>query len=262
WKIPGMDKDQLRLALSRSWRAPELSSLDAGRVYALDNSFSTPDSSGNPRLKPELAWGLDAAYEHYLNGGGMLVGRLFAKRVDDSMVTSRMIDAGRWIEKPINAGRASISGLELEARFKLAQLLDKAPPLSLRASANWYQSRVDAIPGPDNRVGSQNPFSMNLGLDYVFANGSLSAGGNFGFVRRGWVRVSQDESVFAANQRTLELYGLYKLDQSAQLRLVASNLYRDHDRTIHRIANGDLAQSRDTALRTYRLIRAVAELKF
>ena len=61
-------------------------------------------------------------------------------------------------------------GIELEAKGRAAELfpslVDKANPLSLRASLNLYRSKVDALPGPDNRLEGQPPWTANIGIDW------------------------------------------------------------------------------------------------
>lgn len=59
WKIPGSDGAQVRLALARTYKPPAVGSLNARQVMANVNTPGTPDFKGNPRLRPELAWGLD-----------------------------------------------------------------------------------------------------------------------------------------------------------------------------------------------------------
>jgi iron complex outermembrane receptor protein len=46
------------------------------------------------------------------------------------------------------------------------------------ASLSVYRSTVEGIPGPDNRLEGQQPWSANLGFDHSFAGTPLSLGGN------------------------------------------------------------------------------------
>jgi len=62
WKLPEQEKDQLRFALSRTYKAPTTRSLVPRRYTANnDNGPNNPDFQGNPQLLPELAWGADLA---------------------------------------------------------------------------------------------------------------------------------------------------------------------------------------------------------
>jgi hypothetical protein len=45
---------------------------DPAPLHSVNNSQTEPDSIGNPNLKPELALGIDASYEHYWAEGALL----------------------------------------------------------------------------------------------------------------------------------------------------------------------------------------------
>jgi hypothetical protein len=87
-------------------------------------------------------------------------------------------------------------------------------------SRNW--SKVDAVPGPDNRLDQQTPLSANLGIDYTV--GAVSTGGSFAFKNGGNVRVAANQVAYANVQRNLDLYALWKLGRQYQLRLTAENV--------------------------------------
>ena len=44
---------------------------------------------GNPNLKPELATGLDVAWETYLSGGGMVSASVFHRRITNLIRTDK-----------------------------------------------------------------------------------------------------------------------------------------------------------------------------
>ena len=73
WKPDPKKRDQLRLSLTRSYRSPSVGQLIArpslNPRYPVDvpNDPTHPDSAGNPGLRPELASGLDLAFERYLD---------------------------------------------------------------------------------------------------------------------------------------------------------------------------------------------------
>ncbi|WP_288380578.1 TonB-dependent receptor [uncultured Massilia sp.] len=71
-KILGAKGDQLRLALTRTYRAPPLSNLVPTLFHQTFNTEVSPDFVGNPALRPELATGVDAAWEHYFATGGLV----------------------------------------------------------------------------------------------------------------------------------------------------------------------------------------------
>jgi iron complex outermembrane receptor protein len=59
-----------------------------------------PDSAGNPDLMPELAVGLDVAFEHYLSGGGLLSANVFVRKIDTLMRNRVALESVSWADAP------------------------------------------------------------------------------------------------------------------------------------------------------------------
>src|SRR5690606_7584834 len=145
YKFPekkGKGADQLRLALSRTYKAPDIGSLVPLRREWENNSPTEADYQGNPDLKPELAWGFDAAWEHYWAEGAMLSVSGALRRIDDYTSNRIYFDGLRWIFTPVNDDRATLRSLEIETRFPLKALLPNAPAIDLRAAISRYWSQV------------------------------------------------------------------------------------------------------------------------
>lgn len=263
WRLPGSEKDQIRMSLTNSYRAPSLSDLIALPSLSRLNSATRPDRIGNPALKPELARGLDLAYEHYLGRGGIVSVSGFVREIDQLMrrVTT-LQDNGRWLSAPANLGHARTSGLELEAKLKLADLIGNAPALDLRANYSRFWSRVDGIPGPNNRLDQQASQTANLGFDYRLKDLPLTVGGSFNWTPATTIQTSPTEIVEGAAKRVLDLYALWKFDARTQLRVAAANLLRDDYDSARVVYADGLAQSADTRSRTYAVLTVKLETKF
>jgi outer membrane receptor protein involved in Fe transport len=218
----GPRHDQLRLAVSRTYKAPGMDQLLPHRYTSVNNSQVEPDTLGNPNLKPELALGVDAAWEHSWAEGTLFSLSASRRRIDDYARYLVRFDGGRWISQPANVGRASTSTVQLETQFPLPTVFDSAPPLELRANLARNWSHVNAVPGPDNRLDQQTPLSANLGFDYHATR--WTSGANFGFQRGATVRVANNQAAYLSARRDLELYALYKLDPRRQLRISAMNV--------------------------------------
>lgn len=214
--------DQLRLALARTYRAPGLDQLIPHRYTSINNSQVESDTEGNPYLKPELALGLDAAWEHSWAEGAMLSLSASTRRIHDVARTLVQFDGARWVALPVNYGRARSSSVQVETSFPLPTLFASAPPIELRANVARNWSRLDAVPGPDNRLERQTPLSANLGLDWH--SGRVDAGASFGYQGGGPVRISPNQIAYQNVKRDLELYALWKLDPTHQLRITGANL--------------------------------------
>ena len=242
WKPDPKTRDQVRLSLTRSYRSPGLSQLIArpwvNRRFPADgpNEPTHPDSAGNPLLQPELASGLDLAFERYLQGGGLLSANLFVRQLSGvirNVVTLETVSYSpvpRWVSRPQNIGDASTQGLELEARFRLDQLIDDAARVELRGNLGLYRSSVEGIPGPDNRLDGQAPATLNLGADYRFRSLPLSVGGNFNWVPAYRTQLAADRAVTVGRKIVHDAYALWTFSPAVGLRLLASNLVpRDYE---------------------------------
>ena len=266
WHIPGHEKDQVRASLTRSYRAPSLADLIALPSFSRLNSATQPDRTGNPNLKPELATGIDVAYEHYLGRNGIVSIGGFVRNISDLMRRDTALqntDSGpRWVSTPTNIGKARTSGIELEAKFQLAELMENAPALDLRSNYSRFWSTVDGIPGPNNRLDGQASQTANLGLDYRIKDVPLTLGGSFNWTPAVTVQTSPTQRVDGGAKRALDVYGLWKFNPRTQLRVSANNLLgADHGSGSVVTTNG-LMQMADVVARTYTVWSAKLETKF
>jgi outer membrane receptor protein involved in Fe transport len=244
WKLPDSEKDQLRLALARTYKAPLTRDL-VPRRYTVnnDNSAANPDVEGNPALRPELSWGLDLAYETYFGKGGMASVSGFARHIQDVTLQRLYRQNGKWIGRPENDGSAVAAGIEFDARSDLRSWLPGALPLEVRVNAARNWSRLDSVPGPYNRLADQAPASANVGLDYRPAD-NWSGGFNLNYQGGGTSRSSAQSSSYAGARCMLELYGVRKMAARTRLRVSVTNALRQDRRTaqVYADADGSLSQ--------------------
>ncbi|MFZ6721352.1 TonB-dependent receptor plug domain-containing protein [Undibacterium sp. Ji49W] len=256
YKLPDSKNDQVRLGITRTYKAPDTSRLIPRRSISNNNSATSPDYMGNPNLKPELAWGLDMAYEHYLPGGGMLSASVFMRRIDDITRTDlSKDDNGKYVVKPINSGQATTKGIELEAKLPLKAIMADAPAIDFRANLSFNWSNLSTVPGPNNRLDSQTPISANLGIDYKLDKLPLTIGGNASFQDGGFVRISKEslpypkeQSSYSVPKRVLDLYALWKFDAKTNLRVSIGNaLHQDNiNASIYTDSDGTTRQTNTT----------------
>ena len=245
WKLPGRERDQLRLALSRTYKAPLTRNL-VPRRYTINNGNgpTNPDVEGNPKLRPELAWGVDAGYESYFGKGGVVSLSAYARRISAVTVQRLLQDGATWVSTFANGGRAQSHGLEFDAKLPLAALYAGAPAVDLRANASRNWSRLDSVPGPHNRLAEQTPLTLNLGLDYR-PGAAWTTGVNFNYLGGGPARITPTLSSDAGPVRTLDAYALWKTGAASQLRLSVANALRRDRRSAqyHADAVGSTARS-------------------
>lgn len=215
-------QDRLRLALARTYKAPTARELMPRRYVANDNTPLTPNWQGNPELKPELSWGLDAAWEHDLGKAGMLSLSGYGRQIDDVVLPRVSYVNGEWAELRSNSGRAYVWGVESDGRLNLKQYNATLPAVELHGNLALNRSRLTALPGPDNRLNEQAPWSLNLGADWQL-NGDLTVGSNYTAQGSAWARVSPEQRNRSASKHTLDLYGVWKWRKDAQLRLTVND---------------------------------------
>lgn len=262
WKIPGSKNDQVRFALSRTYKAPEVFRLTPRRFISTQNNAANPDSIGNPSLRPELAFGLDATYEHFFNEGGLFSLNIYARKIKDITVSRLLNQDGRFVVTPINDGRANTYGLELEAKFPLRTFINNAPAIEVRGNLAINQSRLDSIPGPNNRLDSQTPFSANLGADYKFSQLPLTLGANFSFQSGGSVRIQSNQINNSAPKRILDIFGLWRFDAKTSLRVSVANALHQNSIASKNFFDEAGSFNQTTNSQTTSQFRAIIEHKF
>ncbi len=241
WKMEPASRDQVRFSLTRSYRSPSLQNLIArpsiSNRFPLPgtNTPTQPDRAGNPALKPELATGIDIAVERYLPGSGLLSANIFRRNISNFLRSQTALESvpwsavPRWVSRTQNVGDATTQGLELEAKFRLSEVWADAPRIDLRANASFYRSKVESVPGPDNRLDQQPSATANLGADYKLAGTPFTVGGNLNWTPAYTTRISDVQLAYAGRKLIADAHVLWVVDPSWQVRLSASNLgARDH----------------------------------
>ena len=281
WKLPDRPRDQVRMSLTRSYRAPSTSQLIArpsiSSLYpdlSQTNQPTSPDRAGNPALLPELAWGLELGVERYLDAGGILSTNLFLRKIDKlirqvrSQETVVYATAPRWVSRPQNIGQADVAGLELEAKGRLSDLMATDLPITLRSNFTLMWSQVNQVLGPNNRLEGQAPYTANLGADWPVKGTPLSLGANLNFTPSFQITQIDNQVSRQGVKRVLDANAAWRFSPDASLRLTVSNAaarpYETGSTLLLADANGLAAgsQSSDTVTRTYTTINLRGEFRF
>jgi len=258
WRLDERGRDQIRASLTRSYRAPSLQdlitrpALSARYAPPGPNDATSPDRIGNANLRPELARGVELAYEKYLSQGGVLSANLFHRRITGLIRNITELEAvpwaavPRWVQRPQNLEGARVTGIELEAKFRLDELVAEAPAVSLRGNLSIFRSKVEGVPGPDNRIDQQPKGTANFGADYRLRGVPLQLGGSLNLTPEYRLQSSATQSSVTGAKRVADLYALWTINTYAQLRFSAGNvLARDYanssaivaGNTIHGVEN-------------------------
>jgi len=264
WKPDPQKRDQIRMSLTRSYKTPTLYNLVARYVPSLgENSWTQPDRTGNPDLKPELATGIDVAFERYLDQGGVLSANVFHRKITDLIryTTAYNSATQRYISSPANVGDAYTQGIELEAKFRLNQAFTDAWPVDIRSNTSFFRSKVKAIPGPNNRLDQQPGMTANLGADYRLRGLPLTLGGNLNWNPDYFTQRSEQQLSYQGVKRVADVYGLWRISGANALRLTVSNLVPRDYLTSSSFINGSLSETSRSTDRNWRTVQLRLEMK-
>lgn len=281
YKLDPKGRDLVRASLTRSYKAPDLNALLArptvnGLFPLLDaagqpqrNEEQYPDRIGNPLLKPELATGLDLAFEKYLEGGGLVSVGVFHRRVNNLIRNVSTLEEvswstlPRWVSRPVNFSKAKTSGLELELKGRAGELMpalfEPRLALNVRAALSFYKSDVEAVQGPNNRLDSQQPWSGNFGLDYRLSGLPLLTGVSLIYTPGYTTQQTVSQSLEQSRTRSLDVFAQWSFSRTASLRLSANNLAPFDTRSTTTLADTGYGSSTERSTRTW--FGAALELK-
>ncbi|WP_457419737.1 TonB-dependent receptor plug domain-containing protein [Roseateles sp. P5_E7] len=240
-------RDMVRASLTRSYKAADVQQLIARPSIntdypaigsgARENTQSAPDRIGNPNLQPELATGLDIAWENYLPAGGMVSVGLFQRRITglvrNSLVKENSVSwstVPRWVAKPINLSKATTQGLELEVKGRAGELFpslfEPTTALSMRASLNIYRSTVADIVGPNNRLEGQQPWQFNFGADYRMKSLPISMGFSAQIAPDFDVQQTNLVSQETLASRSVDAFAMMQVSKQDGVRLSVNGLFQ------------------------------------
>jgi outer membrane receptor for ferrienterochelin and colicins len=209
-------------------QAPALNDLIAVPSLSRPTTRHPPDRSGNPDLKPELATGLDLAYEHYLGKSGLLSASGFIRNIDDLMRRETAARTGRRPALGVDADQHR-QGAHQRHRTGSQVPADRtvagAPLIDLRSNYSRFWSRVDGIPGPEQPPRPAAEADRQPGPDYRMKGVPLTVGASLNWTPETLVQTTRATG-HTGTKRQFDFYGLWKLNAMSQLRLSANNLLR------------------------------------
>ena len=258
WKPDEKSRDQWRSSLTRSYKSATLQELIARpsisqRFPSGANEVGSPDRAGNPNLAPELARGFEIAYEHYLDKGGLMSANFFYRRINDLIRNVVALESvswstdKRWVSRPQNVGNAIAQGIELEAKIRLDEVWPDALPVALRTNVSFFDSSVEKVPGPNNRLEGQPRGTANLGADYKLRSLPISMGASVNITPGYDLQVSDIQSSSVGAKVVTDAFLVWFINPNAQMRLSANNLLpRDYLNTSS-VLNGTQRQDNESA---------------
>jgi TonB-dependent receptor len=224
----------LRLSYSQTIARPSYRELAA--YYSYDpviNDFI----EGNPRLKMTSVDNYDLRWEWFPRPGELLSASLFYKDLRQAIERGNVDIEGETITF-FNRDKASLYGVELEARKSLAFLGPGFSPFSLGGNLSLLQSEVRLTPAelrakrgffpnisPTRPLYDQSPYILNLDLNYDEPRAGTSASLilNVAGPRIALTKLNADD-VYEQPAPTLDFLLSQKIARNLTLRLSAKNL--------------------------------------
>lgn len=259
WALDAKGQQLLRAAVSRSTRLPDIGQLMARHVLnaAYDrwttNTPLAPDSAGNPALRAERAWALEAAAERHGAGAAVFSAGLFYRAIEGLIRRRVALEsvpealAPRWVSRPVNLGRAWSAGVEIEAKGRadglLQGLVEAGSPLQLRASLSAYRSRVAQVDDPDARLEGQPPWRLTLGFDRKGLDPLPGFGASLAYTPGFATQQTDLQRVFRASSRRIDAYLAGRIDAQVQWRVSVQQAWPRESRTQQQIDDREGSQS-------------------
>lgn len=233
-KIGEGDDKQLRFSVARSFKLPQdddftlrpvinaLAPCVAGGLCGA-NTIDTADQSGNIGLRPERSLGLNISYEHGLGDDSNVTFELFTRRIEGKIGTEITLGSVPWsslpryVSRPANLGDAHSSGVDVALELALRNLVEDAPKVTLRASLGLARSHVTSLPGPDNRLDKQTPWTAKLGGSYTFPNVPLTIDMDAHWSPSVWVRTSVAERISISRHFDMDASANWSLNKDQRL---------------------------------------------
>ncbi|WP_176597316.1 MULTISPECIES: TonB-dependent receptor [Sphingobium] len=174
------DTKKLRLSFNSGAARADYDQL---RPNVVVNDSNETISGGNPAIKPERAYGIDAYFEWYLRPQGYLMIGAFYKKIEDFLYTSSRtfnsaalnsngIDrSGYRFSGLVNGGSGRIYGLEAAAQLQLEPWTDSLGlpeflgGFGVSANVTLNNSKVN-LPGRTLRLPGTSDFVYNIGGYY------------------------------------------------------------------------------------------------
>ncbi|MBC7625537.1 MAG: TonB-dependent receptor [Aeromicrobium sp.] len=256
WKIPGSDNQVAKLSLGRAYKAPTTRELIPRRWVVNDNTATSPNFQGNPNLRPELSWNVDASYESKLANQQSHSVTIYHRRIHDIILPLVSQEpTGAWIQQPTNLGDAIMFGIEAQGRYRLPALDKNLPNIEWRPSITLARSRLTAIPGPDSRINQQPKLVFSMAADYRLKDRPLAMGANFRVEQIGLTRSSPNQTYQLNTRRFLDTYLAYGPVKGVTVRLSGQNLLIPNHDLIRIHEANNFTQSKTQSLLTQRTVR-------
>lgn len=256
WQLGSPDR-QLHLSASKTIRQPSPRQIIPRRYFSNNNSPVEPDYVGNPQLRAETAWGVDALLEINDRPVSYSVGA-FLQRVNDVIVEETSLVDGLWTQSPRNLGPASVAGLTLGFKSNVRKWAADAPDVDIKANLGRNWSAVDRVERPNNRIATQTPTTATVALDYR-GSAAFTAGIAFSLQTGGTTWTTNQTAVYRGVRRSLDVFAVRRLDKESRIRFSLTNALAQAELEGTAFQSPGFAETRLASTHTNRAVRIALE---
>lgn len=261
WQLNPENTDRLRLGISRSYRAPSNFQLVNPRFRRVNNSIENPGYHANAHLKPELAWSIEAAYEHNGSDKWNYNLRSVIRKIEDLHRQELSQIGGEWWRQFVNAGQALSKNVSLDTQFPLKRFIATAPELNVSFSVSKNWTSISNLPRPDNRL-TPITLTANSTIDYTSKDLPLSFSASLRYRDGKPLLMSQRQRELHQSQTHLDVAGLWKFDKKTQLRISIDNVLKRAYANGFEFYEREFTTTRIDTQAPYRLVRLNFEHSF
>ena len=226
------DRHDAVALLGRAHGAPaELRHADCRAIRSTSPSTTRP-SLGNPNLKQETAWGIDAGFDQKIGDRGIFGFNVFNRKIKDKIdlvgtgealpFTCDDGDEDCDVLTYANLGNARAWGIEVDLDMPLTAI--GLPDTSIFANYTWLKSEViDPVTGKERAFNDQPKYVYNIGFIQSIPIWNSSFGASY--QKRGTsLAYEYDEITELSYQGNLEAFWETRLSKSTVLRFTGTNL--------------------------------------
>jgi len=162
-KIALSPRDRILLSAARTVRRPQFDFITS---VLLEAELGDNDLLGNPDLKPERSWGIDAGYERRIGRTGVAGINFFYRRITDLVeMTNTGVEGsegeGTFVLQPRNVGKGKAWGVEFDLSTSLA--IFGLPDTGIFGNLALLDSEIDDFIGK-RRFNGQSKYVFNVGF--------------------------------------------------------------------------------------------------
>ncbi|PTD18970.1 TonB-dependent receptor [Sphingomonas fennica] len=261
FRVNWTDKLVTRAAFSRTLTRPTLSNLTLSKSYDFRPPQSNTISSGNPGLKPYLAWNADIAADYFIGKTSYVSVAGFYKWVDNfiSQVTTTETYFGFDfnVTRPENTRKSKVYGFEVAAQYTFDKLPAPFDGFGVLANYTKVKSSTSFDPSIASGIFSVEGLSDSANAVLFYEKGPVQLRGAYNwrdkFLARARGLNGEPENVDSYGQ--YDLSGSFKFTENFAVFGEVVNLTNKHRRTFSRY-DERLIQLDDTGRRVSVGVRA------